>query len=77
MLPEKLTMISEAPETVVSSNGESMASLIASTALFSPLAEPIPIWAIPLSLITVWISAKSRLIRPGLLIRSVTPWTPC
>ena len=30
-----------------------------------------------MSRITVWISAKSRLIRPGLLIRSVTPCTPC
>ena len=31
----------------------------------------------PLSIITVWISAKSRLIRPGTLIRSVIPWTAC
>ena len=35
--PEKLTMISVAPSTVVSRSGESIAALIASTALLSPL----------------------------------------
>ena len=31
----------------------------------------------PLSFITVWISAKSRLISDGTLIKSVIPWIPC
>ena len=35
-----------------------------------------PIIALPISLITVRMSAKSRLIRPGITIRSVTPRTP-
>ena len=39
----------------------------------TPVAVPIPICAIPLSTITVLTSAKSRLISPGTLIRSVIP----
>ena len=70
-------MISVAPSIVVSSRGLVIACLTASSALSSPWPSPIPIWAIPLSFITVEISAKSRLIRPGTLIRSVIPWTPC
>ena len=48
---------------VVSSSGLATACFTASSALSSPLALPIPICAIPLSFITVWTSAKSRLIR--------------
>ena len=62
---------------VVSRSGEDTACCTASIALSSPLASPIPIWAIPLSVITVWTSAKSRLIRAGRLIRSVMPCTAC
>ena len=35
-----------------------------------------PISALPAPLITLFTSAKSRLIRPGVVIRSVMPWTP-
>ena len=35
-----------------------------------------PIMAVPASFMTVRMSAKSRLIRPGMVIRSVTPWMP-
>ena len=62
---------------VVSRSGEATACWTASMALSSPLASPIPICAIPLSVITVCTSAKSRLISAGRLIRSVMPWTAC
>ena len=62
---------------VVSSNGLATASFTASIALSSPLAEPIPICASPLSFITVETSAKSRLMSAGKLIRSVIPCTAC
>ncbi len=62
---------------MVSRSGLSTAILTASLALSSPLPSPIPIWAIPLSFITVWTSAKSRLITAGTLIKSVMPCTAC
>ena len=62
---------------VVSRSGLVTACFTASTALSSPVAVPIPIWATPLLIITVLTSAKSRLIRPGTLIRSVIPCTAC
>ena len=58
-------------------SGLATAASAASTALFSPSASPIPIIALPMPLITVSISAKSKLIRPGLTIKSVIPFTPC
>ena len=73
MSPDTLTITLDAPVIVVSSSGLATACLTASSALSSPRPEPIPICAIPLSFITVWISAKSRLIRDGTLIRSVIP----
>ncbi len=75
--PEILIITWDAPSIVVSRSGLDTACFTASTAFSSPLALPIPIWAIPLSVITVWTSAKSRLISPGTLIRSVIPWTAC
>ena len=39
-------------------------------------ASPVPIIALPISVITVRTSAKSRLIRPGSTIRSVIERTP-
>ena len=66
-----------APVMVVSNNGLSTAILTASSALSSPFPVPIPMWAIPLSFITVCTSAKSRLITAGTLIRSVIPCTAC
>ena len=77
MSPEMLMITWDAPAMVVSSRGLATACLTASRALSSPLPCPIPIWAIPLSVITVCTSAKSRLISEGTLIRSVIPWIPC
>src|SRR5215204_4249935 len=56
--------------------GEETAILAASAARFSPAAEPTPIMAEPASDMTARTSAKSRLIWPGVVIRSVMPWTP-
>ena len=42
----------------------------------SPDASPVPITAEPMPLITVRTSAKSRLIRPSLMIRSTMQATP-
>ena len=52
-----------------------MALLAASIALFSPEDRPVPMNATPMPFITVLTSAKSRLTRPGFVIRSETPWT--
>ncbi len=54
-----------------------MAISAASTARLSPRAEPMPISADPAPLMTDFTSAKSRLISPGVVIRSVMPDTPC
>ena len=61
---------------VSSNNGLAIACSAASVARFSPSASPVPIIALPISLITDLISAKSRLIKPGMTIKSVTPLTP-
>ena len=58
-------------------NGLLRAISVAAIALFSPSASPVPIIALPIALITVSTSAKSKLIMPGLTIKSVTLWTPC
>ena len=50
--------------------------MAASAARDSPDAVPMPISAEPASCMIVRTSAKSRLIRPGIVIRSVMPWTP-
>ena len=57
-------------------SGELTAIFAASWARFSPAAVPTPIIAEPASAITVRTSAKSRLICPGVVIRSVIPCTP-
>ena len=54
-----------------------MAFSAASSARFSPLPSPVPIIALPISAMTERTSAKSRLIRPGITIRSVIERTPC
>ena len=61
---------------VSSSRGLLIAVSAASMARLSPDASPVPIMAFPIWLITVLISAKSKLIMPGLTIKSVTPHTP-
>ncbi len=60
-----------------SSSGLEIAFSAASMARLSPSASPVPIIALPISLITERTSAKSRLMRPGMTIRSVMPRTPC
>ena len=42
----------------------------------SPRADPIPIKADPAPAITLLTSAKSKLIKPGVVIKSVIPCTP-
>ncbi|MNE62491.1 hypothetical protein D3C80_1577740 [compost metagenome] len=58
-------MTPRAPSIEVSSSGLIIALRAASEARFSPVAIPIPISAEPRSVIIVFTSAKSRLIRPG------------
>ncbi len=67
----------DAPLMVVSKSGLETACSTASSAFSSPFASPIPMCAIPLLVMTVWTSAKSRLISAGRLIRSVIPCTAC
>ncbi|MDI2023889.1 hypothetical protein PJL18_04438 [Paenarthrobacter nicotinovorans] len=65
-----------APSMEASRSGEAMASSAALTARSSPRAEPMPIRAEPAPCMTDLTSAKSRLMRPGVVMRSVMPWTP-
>ena len=62
--------------SIFSINGLVKAKFDASTALLSPSATAVPIIANPISFITVLTSAKSKLIRPGCVIKSVNPFTP-
>ena len=75
--PVMLMRTALAPFIELSSrSGLLIADSAASMALVSPEASPVPIIALPISDITARISAKSRLISPGLIMRSVTPQTP-
>ena len=65
-----------APSMLASRSGLETASSAARTARSSPLAVPIPIRAEPAPFITDLTSAKSKLMRPGVVIRSVMPCTP-
>ena len=65
-----------APSIEASSSGLAIACSAASSARLSPRALPMPISAEPAPDMTDLTSAKSRLIRPGVVIRSVMPWTP-
>src|SRR2546421_491613 len=56
--------------------GDPRAAIGTRAARLSPAAVPIPISAEPASCMIVRTSAKSRLIRPGIVIRSVMPCTP-
>ena len=76
MPPVMLSRMPIAPSTDCSSSGLDTAFLAASAARFSPEASPMPISAEPASCMIVRTSAKSRLIRPGVVIRSVMPCTP-
>ena len=65
-----------APSIDASSSGLVMACLAALSARPSPDAVPIPMIAEPALFITIFTSAKSVLMRPGTLMRSVMPCTP-
>ena len=71
-----LNRIPWAPAMLTSSSGLAIAIRAASTARFSPVARPIPISAEPASFMIARTSAKSRLIRPGIVMMSLIPWTP-
>ena len=68
--------IERAPSSEVSSSGDSTACSTASIARRSPVPMPMPSSAWPASAMIVRTSAKSRLIRPGSVIRSEMPCTP-
>ena len=65
-----------APSMVDSNSGELMACSAAFITRLSPRAEPTPMSAEPASAMTERTSAKSTLMRPGIVIRSVMPCTP-
>ena len=65
-----------APSIDASSSGLEIASSAARVARASPRAEPIPIRAEPAPDITLLTSAKSKFIKPGVVIKSVMPCTP-
>mmetsp|Transcript_13510 Transcript_13510/g.44655 ORF Transcript_13510/g.44655 Transcript_13510/m.44655 type:complete len:271 (-) Transcript_13510:247-1059(-) len=60
-----------------SRRGEEIAAAAASRARFLPVARPIPISDDPASAITARTSAKSTLIKPGRVMMSQMPRTPC
>ena len=66
-----------APLMSVSRSGELTAIFAASSARFSPSANPMPISAVPAFDMTALTSAKSTLIRPGMVMMSEIPATPC
>ena len=74
-LPDMLTNAPLALEMSISNNGLLKASCTDSNALSPESDSPIPIMAIPDPLMMLLISAKSRLIRPSLVINSVMPLT--
>ncbi len=73
-LPVTFTRAPLAPVTSTSRSGLFNASLAAFSALSSVSDSPIPIIATPFPSKTVATSAKSRLISPGFVINSVTPF---
>ena len=65
-----------APSMLASSSGDAIAASAATSERFSPRAFPMPMNAPPAPSITLLTSAKSRLIRPGVVMMSVIPPTP-
>ena len=74
--PVMLKRMPWAPWMLTSSSGLAIAWRAASTARFSPVARPMPMSADPASFMIARTSAKSRLIRPGIVMMSLIPWTP-
>ena len=64
-----------APSIDASSSGDVMAARAALTARPSPVDVPTPMMAVPALRMMAFTSAKSVLIRPGTVMRSVTPRT--
>ena len=75
--PAMLRRMPLAPSIDASSSGLVMAARAALTDRPSPVAEPMPMMAVPALLMIIFTSAKSVLIRPGTVIRLVIPCTPC
>ncbi len=71
--PVILKSTPRAPLISISSSGLAIASCAASSARVSPLASPMAIRAEPAVDMIVFTSAKSRLISPGTVIRSLIP----
>ena len=63
-------------ENVVANALQKSPDSAAVSARFSPVASPVPIIALPISRMTARTSAKSRLMRPSLTIKSVMQATP-
>ena len=68
--------IPRAPSTEDSSSGELIAALAATVARLSPVPRPIPISEVPAFFKIIFTSAKSVLMRPGVMINPVIPTTP-
>ena len=75
--PVILSRMPRAPSIEDSSNGELIAAFAALIARLSPVALPVPINALPAFVKIILTSAKSVLMRPGVVIRLVIPATPC
>src|SRR5919202_5280521 len=74
--PETFSSTPCAPSIETSSSGLEIAARAALTARLSPRASPTAISAVPAFCITALTSAKSRLIRPVIVTRSLIPCTP-
>src|SRR4029079_6972267 len=74
--PEIESRIPRARTISASMSGDPSARSAASRARFCPVAYPMPMSAEPASCMTVRTSAKSRLMRPGVVIKSQMPCTP-
>ncbi len=76
--PVMLTSTPRAPEiSTSSSSGLEMACFVASAARSGPSAIPVPMRASPMFAMIVLTSAKSRLTRPGTVMRSLMPRVAC
>ena len=75
--PVILSKMPREPSIDDSSRGELMAAVAAAIARLSPFALPVPIKAVPAFVKIILTSAKSVLMRPGVVIKLVIPATPC
>ena len=65
------------PHAQGGSKAGEMRTSAASSARFLPVATPTPSMAVPELHMTALTSAKSTLTRPGMVMMSEMPWTPC